>query len=218
MKNLSSNRQIINILGNLKDSKQNYPPELMQARRKIFAKQAATIALTANIKSDNNGTGAGDHRPTSIGTIAKTMLIIAVVLDMGTAIYLYRGKFSETINNTITPHTEYITNTIHSYSSPSVVIPNTEEPSEIPTSISPAFTTTEPPIPTTTLISTPYPINIGSNDSEEADKIISTPKPKDNNGNHYGQTPKPERTKENKPRDKETKESDDKPSKSLKNK
>lgn len=182
MKDLSSNRKIINILECLKDSKQNYPPELMQTRRKIFAKQAASIA---------------------------------VVLDIGTAAYLYREKFSETLNNTISPHVEYITNTINSYSSPPVVTPNTEEPFEIPTSISPAFTTTESPIPTTTLISTPSPINIESNNGEEVDKIISTPKPKDNNGNHYGQTPKPERTKENKPKDKETKEPDDK---ALKNK
>jgi hypothetical protein len=218
MKDLSSNRKIINILESLKDSKQNYPPELMQARREIFAKQAASIALTTKIKSDNNGTGTGDHHPTSIGTVAKTMLVIAVVLNMGTAAYLYRDKFSKTLNNVISPHTEYITNRINSYSSPPVVIPNTEEPFEIPTSISPTSIPKESPISTTTQISTPYPINIESNDVEEVDKIISTPKPKDNNGNHYGQTPKPERTKENKPRDRETKEPDDKPPKALKNK
>jgi hypothetical protein len=214
MKNLSSNRKIINILENLKDKEPNYPPELMQARREMFARQALSIALAVN--TANNGINTGDHTPPSIGTLIETLLIAAIAVEAGTATHVYRGKLADVWNSVFPPRVENVKDTSDSPSSPSVIIPYIGEQPGTSTSISPIFT--DSPMPSTIAISTPSPINVESNDGEEVDKIIPTPKPKDNNGNHYGQTPKPEWTKENKPKNKETKEPNDKPPQSLKNK
>ena len=216
MKDLSSNRKIINILESLKDKEPNYPPDLMQARREMFARQALSAALAVN--TANNGINTGDHTPPSIGTFIETLLIVAIAVEAGTAAHVYRTRLANIWNSIFPSRVEHIKDTSDSPSSSSAIIPYVGEQPGTLTSISPIFTFTDSPMPSTTLISTPSPTNVESNDGEEVDKIIPTPKPKDNNGNHYGQTPKPEWTKENKPKNKETKEPNDKPPKSLKNK
>lgn len=186
----------------------------MQARREMFARQALSIALAVN--TANNGNNTGDHTPPSIGTFIETLLIAAIAVEAGTAAHVYRDKLADVWNSVFPPRVEYVKGTSDSPSSPSVIIPYIGEQPGTSTSISPTFT--DSPMPSTIVISTPSPINVESNDGEDVDKIIPTSKPKDNNGNHYGQTPKPEWTKENKPKNKETKEPNDKPPKSLKNK
>jgi len=52
MKSLSTKEKIINILGNLKNTQQNYPPELIQARREMFAKQVAWLCSVEPNGSD----------------------------------------------------------------------------------------------------------------------------------------------------------------------
>jgi len=63
MNRLSGNRKIIKILGNLEDDRQNYPPELMHARRKKFAKQMLSLCTAKQIDNQPNlnHTTAYDH-------------------------------------------------------------------------------------------------------------------------------------------------------------
>lgn len=54
MRGISRCRKVVAILENLKGTEKNYPPELMQARREVFAIQALSTALTTNTIVDNN--------------------------------------------------------------------------------------------------------------------------------------------------------------------
>jgi len=81
MRSFSTNREIISILENLKEKKPNYPPELMRARRKIFAKQAASITLAINTKESNEANVGNRPPPPSIGAIIESVLLFAIVIE-----------------------------------------------------------------------------------------------------------------------------------------
>ena len=74
MKGVSRNQKVIAILENLKGTEKNYPPELMQARRKVFAKQALSTALATNTSVNNNGKGKSiiNQHDLSVGDFIRT--------------------------------------------------------------------------------------------------------------------------------------------------
>jgi len=126
----------------------------------------------------------------------------------------------------VSPPDEQVINLIDSSFAPSTIIPDVPSTGELPVTpmpISPPFTDTDSPTPIITIVGSPVPVNVESNninDINEGDEqvITSTPKPKDNNGNHYGQTPKPERQKATKSKDEPNQASKDKSSQASKNK
>jgi len=216
MRSFSSNREIISILENLREKKQNYPPELMQARRKIFTEQVMSITLAVDAKESNEANVGNHPPPPSISTIIGSVLLFAIVVEGGIAAYLSRGKFSEFVEGLTSSPDKQIISPIDSSSVPSAIIPDVPDTGELPVTpmpISPPITNIDSPTPVIIIVDTPASVNVENNDIiNEGDQqvIVSTPDPKDNNGNHYGQTPKPEQQKETKPKDKSSQASKNK--------
>lgn len=135
------------------------------------------------------------------GTLLETALLLAIVTEAGAMVYLHRDKLSDLFGNlTTTSRNEQVTPRAAAPASPVVT----------PTAMAggPAELTATP---TGTLV--PGIVN----NTPAVNQLNTTPIPDENNGNnghHYGQTPKPERTKENNGnQDKPPKEKDDKPPK-----
>ncbi len=180
-------QDIVRLLTELKDVQGEYPESMLAARRQSFLKQMKGIHVDL---SGNHGTQPSS-RSTAISTLLETVLIVAIVAEAGVMTYLYRDKLGNFFRDVTTqPKAEDAT--------PAPIIPTSLKFLEISPSpaIPPAALTASP----TEIIETPTSaVNpaMMSNNSSATPGIASTPAPKANNGHHYGQTPKPERTKEN---------------------
>jgi len=97
MKGKSRNREIVGILGNLKGAEKTYPPELMQARRRMFEKYALILSATKRKKNQLHS-GNVTRPSTSMSTVLKTILIFVITASAGTGIYLYCTKLVEVAN------------------------------------------------------------------------------------------------------------------------
>jgi hypothetical protein len=200
-------QDIINLLRKFKDVVSEYPEHMLEARRQSFLKQMTAVGL--GMDAAEGGENAlekisGTHPFTS--TLLEAALIAAILIEITAMAYIYREELTDFFQTIIaSPKIEEGT--------PPPVLPTALEvqgvsPSPAMTSILASATpVTEPAIVVVTSTGTAIPGTI-----LEANQISATPDPKGNNGNHYGQTPKPERTKENKPpkEDKPPKEKDDK--------
>lgn len=210
---------VFRLLQQLRESNGAYPTELLANRRQGYLKQVAEITagagLAAALKTAAQGTqGAGAGVSSTAGTLLETLLVVAIVAEAGTVTYFYRDKFVELYNNiSKSPKVE------------EVLVPpvNSSPIAEVMATATLVFTVTATGTPTIT----PSQVGempagqSGSNDggsvtmsSQESNPsgrpAVSTPEPNDNNGNHYGQTPIPARTKEsdthtNQPQDPQTK-------------
>lgn len=193
-------QKVIDLLGKLKQSNGTYPANMMAARREMFMKQAANIGLGigagAALKEAAKGTGTGS----AASKILELTLVAALVIEAGTVAFLYKDQIAETVSAFIAP-TAVVT-----------VQPDTEN------TISETSGDTQTPLPTQTASETPTvtpsvtpdPIFAqeetlpgNSSDSSGSDSSASninanaTPNPNENQGNQYGLTPRPDRTKEN---------------------
>lgn len=199
METLPNDNQVIDLLAKLKKSEAVYPAEIFAARRQDYLKQLSNLGLgtgaSAGIKNTLKGGSSTVASATVTGKVLETVLAAALLLETGTVAYLYRDKIADIVKTYITPaKTQVATpapDRTSSQSSESIEI--TETPTVTTTVISLSNT------PLATPSNTPSPeITGGSNkDSGANPSANSTPSPKENNGNHYGQTPKPERTKDN---------------------
>ena len=208
MKNKISEMDVLQLFEGIKDAENNYPQDLIEARRASFAKQAAAMAVLMKAGvSGASTTGAGQATTTStttgstaavggmsMGTLLETILVIALVAESGVAAYIYREKIADFFNPSSTPKVEQSTN------------PNNDPSQNFVASDEPIMEATETPeltiTVTTTVIETPVtpdfisstPQNIEQNGDVQ---VASTPVPTDSgNGLHLGQTKQP--TKENK--------------------
>jgi len=188
----AQDKEIVRLLTKLKDTDGKYPPDLLAARRQGYLKQMGQIGLGI-------GVGAGIKNAVKSGkalvlssatsTVLESALVVAIIAESGTVAYFYRDKLAD-IFRTIAKDAG-----VQEVTPPPV---NTELGIQGVTP-SPAVTATLPSVtlsvsPTgTELTSTPVPGVVEDNNTINAD---STPGPNGNNGNHYGQTPKPQRTKE----------------------
>jgi len=61
MKGISRNQEIVAILESLREAEKSYPPELMKARRKVFAK--SVISVNGVKPKDENRSYSGNATP-----------------------------------------------------------------------------------------------------------------------------------------------------------
>jgi len=187
-------QEIIDLLTKLKNaSREEYPRKLLASRRNQYLKHGAELGFGIGMGAKMMDAIKGRNGKAVVHSQVKsklleTALAVAIVAEAGTLAYFYRDKIAELIEPTP--------------SSPSV-----EEVTSPPVISSPlpqvTFTALETPTPVSTptiiLTSTPLPEVTADNvnNVEENAQLTSTPNPNDNgnNGNHFGQTPKPERTK-----------------------
>lgn len=211
---------VISLLKKLKHAGGGYPRELLAPRRQGYLNQVAAaiggaglaLGLKETLKS---GKGPGPGPSSAAGTLVEALLVVAIIAEAGAVAYFYRDKvadFFQSFSNG--PKVEEVS---HPPVLPSPVseIELITTPVETPT---PTLTLADTPVSTPSVELAAEPTqrkqedtSTGSNpDAGGADAggspsgttSVSTPAPNDNtgtngnNGNHYGQTPKPERTKE----------------------
>lgn len=204
-------QDIIKLLTRLKDINAEYPENMLVARRQNYLKRMAEIGVglsggpeiknvVKNIKSP--------HVPPVTGTLLETALLVVILVEAGAMAYFYREKLADFFQTiTTVSRTEEVTPPIATSLQVQGVSPS---PAITSTTITGSLTET-----TVTPTRTPTPGIMGNNGSNTpgASSLNSTPAPNGNNGNHYGQTPKPERTKENNENNSKPPKNDDKPPK-----
>jgi len=188
----AQDKEIVRLLTKLKDTDGKYPPDLLVARRQGYLKQMGQIGLGIGVGAGIKNAVKGGKAPafsSAASTILESALVLAIVAESGTVAYFYRDKLAD-IFKTIAKDAG-----VQEVTPP----PVHTEPGIQGVTPSPAVTATLPSVtlsvsPTgTELTSTLVPGVVENNNTISAD---STPAPNGNNGNHYGQTPKPQRTKE----------------------
>lgn len=206
----SSDKQVIDLLSKLKNTGGTYPAAIMASRREAYMKQIANIGLGIGMgtrikNTAKSGTGAGTVA-TVTSKILETALITAIVLEAGAAAYLYRDKIASLVraSNTGSSSVQEVSTPSEDTAFPSdVSVKSTETLSGMVTvppstvTSAPSSTVTTPPNTVTTILATPSPETAKNHNSGANINSGVTPNPSGNNGNHYGQTPKPEQTKDN---------------------
>jgi len=181
--------EVIKLLTKLKTSANGaYPPELLVVRKARYMQQVAQIGLAAGtgmgIKEILKG-GKGAGIPPAVGTLLEAVLVVAIVAEAGTLGYFYKDKLAELFNSSLgKPKVEESSN-------PPAV--NSPMP-QIQSTASPVMTTTQMPLgtPSPIIVINGTPISA----TEVANPVNPIPAATDKNGNQYGLTPKPERTKD----------------------
>ena len=198
---------VFQLLKNIKEATGIYPQELLAVRRQGYLKQVAEVsagvglatALKNTVKS-TQGTGAGASLPPAASALLESVLVAAIIIEAGAVTYFYRDKFVDLYNTmTNSPKVEEI-------SLPPVI---SSPIADLQFTVTPVSTmaVTETPIstPTSTLLADLPTHQDSESDSGDTDQestqqngstVISTPNPNGNNGNQYGHTPIPARTKE----------------------
>jgi hypothetical protein len=197
----AQDKEIVRLLTKLKDADGNYPPDLLATRRDGYLRQMGEIGLVLAAGNGIKNAVKSTKPPvlsSATSTVLESALFVAIAAEAGTVAYFYRDKVADFFKS-VTQETKV----------------QEVSPSLVPTDVavqgvspSPAVAAT---LPSTSLAinptepessSTPVPDVAEQNNALSVD---ATPSPKDhnNNGNHYGQTPKPERTKEPKGNDKD---------------
>jgi hypothetical protein len=188
----AQDKEIVRLLTKLKDTDGKYPPDLFAARRQGYLKQMGQIGLGMGVGAGiKNAVKSGKAPVLSSATSAvlESALVVAIVAEAGTVAYFYRDKLADIFKTIIkeagvqevTPppvHTELEIQGV--------------TPSQAVTATLPSVTLSVSPTGTE-LTSTPVPGVAEDNNTISGN---STPAPNGNNGNHYGQTPKPQRTKD----------------------
>ena len=191
---------VIKLLTKLKDAEGKYPVDMMISRRQGYVKQIAALGMGAGagaaLSASAKGAG-GFSTPPIVSTILEAALIVAIVAEAGfVAIInrervtdLFRTISSQSITEQVSPPPDSAAPLIE----PSVVVA-TAEPTEIVTETSTAAVDTPAP----EMLFVTEVDNVNAEDGDVL-QVNSTPAPNnntDNNGNHYGQTPIPQRTKQ----------------------
>lgn len=199
MENNPGDQKVIDLLSKLKNDQSAYPSELLELRRQKYLHQAvqASLATGAGAGLKNTLKGGGARVTPTAGTWLEAALVIAIVLEVSTAAYVYRHKLADLLGTVLpTPGIQEVT--------PPPVVTSLLPATEI--SVVPTVTGTETPTATPTLSdiidnnsnSNSNGNNESSNNSSGGNnQAASTPAPNGNNGNHFGQTKQPpESTKE----------------------
>lgn len=187
----AKDNEIIRLLTRLKDVNGEYPQEMLTSRRQGYLEQVAEISAGAGLalalrNTAKTGKGAGGAPMAS--TLLEALLVVAIVAEASAVAYFYRDE---------------VTEFIRSFSN----APRAEEVSGPPVIATPfpTFELTVTPVATEVATETETPIATPSfevaaeatqkKDNQEAGPSLSTPASTGNNGNQFGLTPKPERTK-----------------------
>ena len=190
----SNDKKVVDLLSKLKNSNGVYPSDILAARRQTYLKQVANIGLGIGVsaglknaaKSSSNGTGA---IATVTSKILEVALIAAIAIEAGAAAYLYRDKIADLIRTyTGSSNVQVVASPVNDTSTS---VPELLEIVESPSAM--ALTPSGTPSPELAIGST----NDNSGGNNATSSVNATPNPTDNNGNQYGLTPKPVRTKDN---------------------
>lgn len=200
----AEDEEIVRLLTKLKNTEGEYPSRLLAARREQYLHRIAEIEF--GIVANNGAKPAVESNPApnpaaTASTLLETILIIAIIAEASAVTYFYRDKVTDFLQNvTSAPRVEEVTQP------PVVTLPPALEsltPSPVMTSTALSPTVSESPAPTSVVTNrTPVP-GFAGDDPLLNTQVDSTPAlngsdgNNGDNGNHYGQTPKPERTKEN---------------------
>jgi hypothetical protein len=184
---------IVALLTRLKDTAGEYPEQLFVGRRQSFLKQMTEVSLgigtTGGIKNSLKKTNISKVFPFT-GTLLEAALIAAIVLEASAMAYIYRERLADFFQ-TITANSK-IEQAIPPVFPTSLEVESTDPSPTVTSTLTSATPILEPALALLTPTGTPIPgATLGPN------QLSATPDPKGNNGNHYGQTPKPERTKDN---------------------
>lgn len=204
--------ELFQLLKKLKDTNGTYPPALLSARRQGYLKQVAQIGSGAGLavalkETVKHGKGVATSAPTA-GTLLEGLLVVAIVIEAGAAAYFYRDKLTDIFHSiTGSPRVEEVANP-PVLSSPIANFEFTSSPI-VTTTETITVTETATPFGTPTLLAEQPTNPSGSNGSTTVNgsggdgvtQAVSTPNAagggtNENNGNKYGHTPIPERTKE----------------------
>jgi hypothetical protein len=182
--------EIVRLLTILKKAEVAYPSEMLAPRRQKYIMRVAEIGVGLGVSPELKKTikkGRSGAFTSTAARVLETALIVAIAAEASAAAYFYRDKIADLIQSySSTPQVQELTS-----------------PPEFPSSL-PELNATE--IPETTGTPTPTASPTGtsllaeSTDNNGIDinnQAVFTPNPNGNNGNHFGQTPKPERTKKN---------------------
>jgi len=208
MENDPKYNDVLQLLKKLKDTHGTYPQELLAIRRQGYLKQVAEVAggagLAMGFRTTVRNARGASGLPPAAGTLLEALLVFAIVAESATLAYFYRANLVEYFQKfTNQPRVEEV-------ASPPVVsslIPSIQmTPSPFLTrTVVVSATETETPALTPTLQLAGQPTNpsTGQGSGSGGGQAVSTSVPSGggdssngNNGNHYGQTPIPERTKD----------------------
>jgi len=183
---------VVNLLTKLKNSHGAYPPDLLTLRRQNYLRRVTEIGLgfgvaeglKTTVKSSEQ---AGGFSSVTAGGLIEAALVVAIVAEAGAAAYIYRDRIAEIIQPktsqtqiveiTSVPKTEFVPKL------PNVVL---EDPEEASATASETETPSGTPAAPTSAANT--------SQDNQGNQSVGTPDPKGNNGNHYGQTQRPDRT------------------------
>lgn len=183
--------EVIKLLTQLKNSEGGYPMEMMVSRRQSYIQQLAGLGIGVGaagaLKEVIKG-GGGSAIPPVAGTLLETILIVAIVAEGAAVALMNRDKLTDLLN-TITnqPRVEEVVNTPIEAASPFTEL-------VVPTTFEPTMTGTVTPVGTPSPVFLFVTRDAASDHEDSSHQAVSTPNPQDDNGNHYGLTPKPERT------------------------
>jgi hypothetical protein len=186
--------EVINLLTHLKSAESAYPADMMALRRQAYQSQIAALgigmgaagALGQTLKSG----GRGFTLPPIAGTIIESILIVAIVAESAAAAYVNRDKIIDLFRTISQQSTGEEIEEVGDLSVESVV-PTVEL----------VLTSTAQLTETATPVGTPSPElllapDVTADSGGNSEQIIATLRVTDNNGNQYGLTPKPGRTKD----------------------
>jgi hypothetical protein len=206
-------QDIVRLLTKLKNTEGQYPEHMFVARRQMYLKQMTEIGLGIGADAGLKQAAKNPNPPTVppvTSTLLETALLVAILVEASAVAYYYRDKladFFQTITSEprvqeVNPLPVVATSVEIQGVTPSPVITPTIPSATLlasPTDIE--VTPTGTPIPGVADDNNPNRTNNTSNSSSGAGtgQTDSIPVPnanddKQNQGNHYGQTPKPDRT------------------------
>ncbi len=216
--------EVINLLTKLKNANVIYPQELLVLRRQGYIKQVAEVSASAGLalalgSTIKGGNGVGGAPVAS--KLLEMLLVVAIVAEASTVAYFYRDRLAELFRTSSSaPRVEEISSppviespypTFESTMNPAVTQTQTQTQTQTKTPLAtPSFQFAAEATDQAggaVMEATDQPGGVAvqathQGSTEESNQTVSTPDPSDNtndhsnNGNHYGLTPKPERTKE----------------------
>ena len=202
MENLPEEEKVVDLLKKMKTSNGGYPSDMLAARRRTYLKQMANVGLGigigAGLKAAAKGAGNGAGAATTVtGKVLEIALVAAIALEAGTAAYLYRDKIAEAVRSYINqPAAQEV---VSSASEDTAAEPTVTEFLVTPSpaaSGTPTGTPSGTPSSSTSVADSNNQNNDSSGGANTSINANATPKPGGNQGNQYGLTPKPVRTKD----------------------
>src|SRR5687768_9779788 len=127
-------RKVVELLTKLKGANEDYPSDMLAARRQAFLNNMAGAGLgvgtgTALKQTLKNGGGSG-AAPITLGKILEAALLVAIVAEASVLAYFYRDKVVDVFRSITAPSQvqEIVSPPVATFSFPEVEI------SEIPSS------------------------------------------------------------------------------------